>query len=167
MNSESEATKRLYGLDEDATRQFGTNCLLARRLVEHGVRFVEVYCGSGSGWDAHTGLEANHEKWCNVSDKPVAALLKDLKSRGLLQETLVVWGGEFGRTPFTDTNSLAQNAGEYGRDHNPWGFTIWMAGGGIRGGRAIGATERDRLPRGRQSRTTCTTFMPRCCTCWA
>ena len=141
LNSESEATKRLYGLDEDATRQFGTNCLLARRLVEHGVRFVEVYCGSGSGWDAHTGLEANHEKWCKVSDKPVAALLKDLKSRGLLQDTLVVWGGEFGRTPFTDTNSLAQNAGEYGRDHNPWGFTIWMAGGGIRGGRAIGATD--------------------------
>ena len=141
LNSESEATKRLYGLDEDATRQFGTNCLLARRLVEHGVRFVEVYCGSGSGWDAHTGLEANHEKWCKVSDKPVAALLKDLKSRGLLQDTLVVWGGEFGRTPFTDTNSLAQNPGEYGRDHNPWGFTIWMAGGGIRGGRTIGATD--------------------------
>ncbi|MYB51390.1 MAG: DUF1501 domain-containing protein [Acidobacteriia bacterium] len=141
LNKESEATKRLYGMDEDATRQFGTNCLLARRLVEHGVRFVEVYCGSGSGWDAHSGLEANHEKWCKVSDKPIAALLKDLKARGLLHETLVVWGGEFGRTPFTDTNSLVSAPEEYGRDHNPWGFTIWMAGGGIRGGRAIGATD--------------------------
>ena len=141
LDKESEATKRLYGIDEDATRQFGTNCLLARRLVERGVRFVEVYCGSGSGWDAHSGLEANHEKWCKVSDKPVAALLKDLKARGLLQDTLVVWGGEFGRTPFTDTNSLVSAPEEYGRDHNPWGFTIWMAGGGISGGRTIGATD--------------------------
>ncbi len=141
LDKESEATKRLYGVDEDATRQFGTNCLLARRLVEHGVRFVEVYCGSGSGWDAHSGLEANHEKWCNVSDKPIAALLADLKARGLLQDTLVVWGGEFGRTPFSDTNSLVAAPEEYGRDHNPWGFTIWMAGGGIRGGRTIGATD--------------------------
>ena len=133
LNKESEATKRLYGIDEDATRQFGTNCLLARRLVEHGVRFVEVYCGSGSGWDAHTGLEANHEKWCNVSDKPIAALLKDLKARGLLQETLVVWGSEFGRTPFSE--------GADGRDHNPYGFSIFMAGGGVKPGSIYGATD--------------------------
>lgn len=141
VDKESDATKRLYGLGEEATRQFGTNCLLARRLIERGVRFVEVYCGSGSGWDAHTKLEENHAKWCRVSDKPVAALLRDLKARGLLQDTLVVWGGEFGRTPFTDTNSLVSAAEDYGRDHNPWGFTIWMAGGGIRGGRTIGATD--------------------------
>ena len=141
LDSESEATRRLYGLDEEVTRQFGTNCLLARRLVEHGVRFVEVYCGSGSGWDAHSGLEGNHEKWCKVSDKPIAGLLKDMKARGLLQDTLVVWGGEFGRTPFSDTNSLVTSAENYGRDHNPWGFTIWMAGGGIRGGRTIGSTD--------------------------
>ena len=166
LNSESEATKRLYGLDEDATRQFGTNCLLARRLVEHGVRFVEVYCGSGSGWDAHTGLEANHEKWCKVSDKPVAALLKDLKSRGLLQDTLVVWGGEFGRTPFTDTNSLAQNAGSTGaitiRGASPSG---WPAAGSAAGGRSARPT-RSASARS-TSRTTFTTFTPRCCTCWA
>ncbi len=141
LDKESEATKRLYGMDEEATRQFGTNCLLARRLVEHGVRFVEVYCGSGSGWDAHSKMEENHTKWCRVSDKPIAALLKDLKTRGLLEETLVVWGGEFGRTPFSDTNSLVSAPEQYGRDHNPWGFTIWMAGGGIRGGRTIGATD--------------------------
>ena len=141
LDKESETTKRLYGLDEEVTRQFGTNCLLARRLVEHGVRFVEVYCGSGSGWDAHSGLEENHRKWCKVSDKPIAGLLRDLKSRGLLQDTLVVWGGEFGRTPFSDSNSLVETAENYGRDHNPWGFTIWMAGGGIRGGRTIGSTD--------------------------
>jgi uncharacterized protein (DUF1501 family) len=101
---------------------------------------VEVYCGSGSGWDAHTGIEANHTKWCRVSDKPIAGLLADLESRGLLEETLVVWGGEFGRTPFTDTNSSGAGA-KYGRDHNPWGFTMWMAGGGIQGGQTIGATD--------------------------
>ncbi len=141
VNAESPATKRLYGIDEEPTHTFGTNCLLARRLVEHGVRFVEVYCGSGSGWDAHSKMEENHTKWCKVSDKPIAALLKDLKARGLLQDTLVVWGGEFGRTPFSDTNSLTGAPEHYGRDHNPWGFTIWMAGGGIRGGRTIGATD--------------------------
>ena len=141
LDEESGATKSLYGIDEESTRQFGTNCLLARRLVEHGVRFVEVYCGSGSGWDAHSGLEANHEKWCKVSDQPISALLTDLKARGLLEDTLVVWGGEFGRTPFSDTNSLVSAPEKYGRDHNPWGFTIWMAGAGIRGGRTIGATD--------------------------
>lgn len=141
LDTESEATKRLYGLDEAATEVFGANCLLARRLVERGVRFVEAYCGSGSGWDAHTKLEENHAKWCRASDKPVAGLLADLKARGMLEDTLVVWGGEFGRTPFSDTNSMVNPADQYGRDHNPWGFTIWMAGAGIRGGRTIGSTD--------------------------
>ena len=99
--NETESTRALYGMDDELTRQFGHNCLLARRLVERGVRFVELYCGSGSGWDAHSNIEANHGKWCRVSDKPIAGLLTDLKQRGLLQDTLVVWGGEFGRTPFT------------------------------------------------------------------
>jgi hypothetical protein len=130
---ESDATKKLYGLDDPVTETFGKNCLLARRLVERGVRFVELYCGSGSGWDAHNDLEGNHSKWCRVSDKPVAGLLTDLKSRGLLEDTLVIWGGEFGRTPFNERGD--------GRDHNPWGFTIWMAGAGIRGGQAIGTTD--------------------------
>ena len=133
VESESEATKRLYGMDEEETARFGSNCLLARRLVERGVRFVECYCGSGSGWDAHADIEGNHEKWCKVSDKPIAGLLTDLKSRGLLDETLVVWGGEFGRTPFNEKG--------IGRDHNPWGFTIWMAGGGVKPGQAIGTTD--------------------------
>jgi uncharacterized protein (DUF1501 family) len=102
-------------------------------LVERGVRFVECYCGSGSGWDAHENVEENHGKWCRVSDKPIAGLLTDLKARGMLQDTLVVWGGEFGRTPFNEKG--------LGRDHNPWGFTIWMAGGGVKGGQAIGSTD--------------------------
>jgi uncharacterized protein DUF1501 len=133
LSKESEATRKLYGMDEEATKAFGTNCLLARRLVERGVRFVECYCGSGSGWDAHTDLEGNHSKWCHVSDRPVAGLLADLKARGMLKDTLVVWGGEFGRTPFNEKG--------LGRDHNPWGFTIWMAGGGVKGGQAIGTTD--------------------------
>ena len=115
LTKESEATKRLYGLDDPATQAFGTNCLLARRLVERGVRFVELYAGSGSGWDAHTDIEGNHGKWCRASDKPIAGLLADLKARGMLEDTLVVWGGEFGRTPFNEKGD--------GRDHNPWGFT--------------------------------------------
>ena len=105
------------------------------------MRFIEVYCGSGSGWDGHTKLEANHTKWCKVSDKPISGLLTDLKSRGLLDETLVVWGGEFGRTPFTDSNSSKSAPEDYGRDHNPWGFTMWLAGAGIQGGRTIGSTD--------------------------
>ena len=133
LSKESEATKKLYGLDDEVTTAFGTNCLLARRLVERGVRFVELYCGSGSGWDAHDNVEENHTKWCRVSDKPVAGLLADLKSRGMLNDTLVVWGGEFGRTPFNEKG--------LGRDHNPWGFTIWMAGGGVKGGQTIGNTD--------------------------
>ena len=133
LTQETEATKRLYGMDEEATAKFGSNCLMARRMVERGVRFVELYCGSGSAWDAHDHLENNHSKMCHISDKPIAGLLADLKARGLLKDTLVVWGGEFGRTPFNEKGD--------GRDHNPWGFTIWMAGGGIKGGQAIGTTD--------------------------
>ena len=133
LASETDATKRLYGLDEDETRAFGTNCLLARRLVERGVRFVELYAGSGSGWDAHTNIEGNHSRRCRASDKPIAGLLADLKARGMLKDTLVVWGGEFGRTPFNEKGD--------GRDHNPWGFTMWFAGGGIKGGQTVGATD--------------------------
>jgi hypothetical protein len=133
LTKETEATRQLYGMDQENTRAFGTNCLLARRLVERGVRFVELYCGSGSGWDAHENLEGNHGKWCPVSDRPIAGLLMDLKARGMLKDTLVVWGGEFGRTPFNEKGA--------GRDHNPWGFTIWMAGGGVKGGQTIGATD--------------------------
>jgi hypothetical protein len=133
LSKESEATRSLYGMDEEKTRAFGTNCLLARRMIERGVRFVELYCGSGSGWDAHVNVEQNHSKWCRASDKPIAGLLTDLKARGMLKDTLVVWGGEFGRTPFNEKG--------VGRDHNPWGFTIWMAGGGVKGGQNIGSTD--------------------------
>jgi hypothetical protein len=133
LTKESEATRRLYGLDEEETRAFGTNCLLARRLVERGVRFIELYSGSGSGWDAHDNVEENHSKWCKASDKPIAGLLTDLKARGMLDDTLVVWGGEFGRTPFNEKG--------LGRDHNPWGFTIWMAGGGVKKGQYVGSTD--------------------------
>jgi hypothetical protein len=133
LSGESEATRKLYGLDEDVTRKYGTICLRARRLVERGVRFVQCYSGSGSGWDAHVDVEDNHSKLCRSSDKPVAALLKDLKARGLLESTLVVWGGEFGRTPFNEKGK--------GRDHNPWGFTLWMAGGGIKPGSVVGSTD--------------------------
>ena len=130
LAQESEATKKLYGMDEERTAIYGRNLLLARRLVERDVRFVQAYCG---GWDAHRKIEENHTKWCGVSDKPIAGLLTDLKSRGLLDETLVIWGGEFGRTPFNEEGD--------GRDHNPWGFTIWMAGGGVTGGQTIGTTD--------------------------
>ena len=133
LTKETEATKKLYGLDEPETSVYGTNCLLARRLVERGVRFVELYAGSGSGWDAHTDIEGNHSKRCRASDKPIAGLLADLKSRGMLDETLVVWGGEFGRTPFNEKGN--------GRDHNPWGFTMWFAGGGVKPGQAVGTTD--------------------------
>ena len=133
LSTETEETKALYGLDQPETAVFGRNVLLARRLVERGVRFVEVYCGSGSGWDAHANLEGNHGTWCKASDKPVAGLLEDLERRGMLKDTLVVWGGEFGRTPFNEKGD--------GRDHNPWGFTMFFAGGGVKGGQTIGTTD--------------------------
>src|SRR5262245_47978908 len=133
VSRETEATRRLYGLDGKETAEFGLRCLLARRLVERGVRFVQVYCGDTNGWDAHSDIEGNHGRLCAQSDRPVAGLLKDLKARGLLDDTLVVWGGEFGRTPMSE--------GTNGRDHNPHGFTMWLAGGGIKGGQVIGATD--------------------------
>ena len=133
LSKESEATRKLYGMDDEATVKFGTNCLMARRMVERGVRFVQLYSGSGSGWDAHVDLEDNHSRMCRASDKPIAGLLADLKAHGLLDSTLVVWGGEFGRTPFNEKGK--------GRDHNPWGFTIWMAGGGAKAGHVVGTTD--------------------------
>lgn len=133
LTKESQATQKLYGLDDPETESFGRLCLLSRRLVERGVRFVQLYHGAGSKWDAHAGIEANHSKLCRGMDRPVAALLEDLKSRGLLDQTLVVWGGEFGRTPMSEQGN--------GRDHNPTGFTMWMAGGGVRGGQTIGSTD--------------------------
>ena len=133
LSKESEATKKLYGMDDDATAKTGTICLLARRLVERGVRFVQLYCGGTSGWDAHNDIEGNHSKHCQATDKPISGLLTDLKARGLLENTLVVWGGEFGRTPFNEKGT--------GRDHNPWGFTMWLAGGGAKGGTVVGATD--------------------------
>lgn len=133
LSGETAATKSLYGLDDKETATFGKNCLLARRLVERGVRYVQLYSGTGSKWDSHSKIESAHPKLCRAMDLPIAGLLKDLKQRGLLQDTLVVWGGEFGRTPMSEKGD--------GRDHNPTGFTIWMAGGGVRGGQAIGATD--------------------------
>jgi hypothetical protein len=130
---EAEASRKLYGLDKKETADFGLRCLLARRLVERGVRFVQVYCGDTNGWDAHSDIEGNHGKLCMQSDQPIAALLKDLKSRGLLDSTLVIWGGEFGRTPMSEGTS--------GRDHNPHGYTMWLAGGGVKGGQVIGSTD--------------------------
>lgn len=137
LSSESEATKKLYGMDEPETAVYGTNCLLARRLVERGVRFVEIYSGSGSRWDAHSDLAKNHTQNCRSADKPVAGLLADLKARGMLKDTLVVWGGEFGRTPFFQ-GTFDEKAG---RDHNQWGFSMLMAGGGVKGGQTIGTTD--------------------------
>jgi uncharacterized protein (DUF1501 family) len=130
---ETAATKRLYGLDVKETADFGKLCLMARRMSESGVRFVQLYHGAGSKWDAHSGIEANHSSLCRQMDLPVAGLLTDLKQRGLLDETLVIWGGEFGRTPMSEQGN--------GRDHNPTGFTMWMAGGGVRGGQMIGETD--------------------------
>jgi hypothetical protein len=133
LKSESEAVLRMYGINHKETENMGRLCLLARRMVERGVRFVQIYHGAGSKWDAHKGIEKNHTDLCYSMDRPVAALLRDLKLRGLLEDTLVVWGGEFGRTPMSEKGD--------GRDHNPTGFTMWMAGGGVRGGQCIGATD--------------------------
>ena len=133
LAQETAATQQLYGMDEKETATTGRLCLLARRMVERGVRFVQIYHGAGSKWDAHSGIEKNHAELCRSMDRPVAALLRDLKARGLLDETLVVWGGEFGRTPMSEKGD--------GRDHNPTGFSMWFAGGGVQGGQAIGETD--------------------------
>ncbi len=133
LTAETAGTLRLYGLDDDVSAPFGRTCLLARRLVERGVRFVQLYHGAGSKWDAHSGIEKNHGDLCRKVDRPIAGLLTDLRQRGLLDSTLVIWGGEFGRTPMSEKGN--------GRDHNPSGFTMWMAGGGVPGGITIGATD--------------------------
>jgi len=136
LAEETAATHQQYGLDLPLTEPFGRRCLMARRLVERGVRFVQVYSGGGhsdQNWDAHGHVNNNHELHSGETDRPIAALLTDLKQRGLLDETLVVWTGEFGRTP--------TGQGGTGRDHSPRGFSVWMAGGGIRGGQTYGATD--------------------------
>lgn len=135
--SETKETIQAYGLEDDFknTQTFGRSCLIARRLVERGVRFIELTCPGGNGdrWDQHGGLVSGHTKNAKSVDKPIAALLADLKQRGLFESTLVIWSGEFGRTPFAQ--------GTNGRDHNPYGFSIWMAGGGVKGGITHGATD--------------------------
>ena len=140
--SESEATKKLYGVDNKTCEVFAKQCLTARRLVERGVRFVQIFAGKNAGgdgavddvpWDGHSNIETNHRSCGAATDQPAAALLEDLEARGLLDETLVIWGGEFGRT--------SDSQGSVGRDHNPNGFTIWMAGGGVKGGVHHGATD--------------------------
>jgi hypothetical protein len=141
LTGESEATKKLYGLDDESTEPFGRQCLLARRMVERGVRFVQVYSGDTNGWDGHSDLEGNHSKLALASDRPIAGLLTDLKRRGLLKDTLVIWGGEFGRTVFGQGDIETTDKGKLGRDHHPRCFTIWMAGGGIRGGMTFGETD--------------------------
>ena len=131
---ETNATQRMYGIDDPVTEDFGRQCLMARRFLESGVRFVQVtHSDSEVQWDQHGNLYVGHTKNAAEVDKPIAGLLQDLKSRGLLEDTLVLWGGEFGRTPTAQGNN--------GRDHNPHGFTMWMAGGGVKGGYAYGATD--------------------------
>jgi hypothetical protein len=144
LSKETEATKQLYGMNSPTTHDFGARCLMARRLVERGVRFIQIYSGGvlrEEDWDAHQKCDENHQYMSARVDRPIAGLLADLKQRGLLESTLIVWGGDFGRTPVTD--GLLMEGGGYkgGRDHNPYGFTMWLAGGGIKGGKVIGATD--------------------------
>ncbi len=142
LAQESEATKKLYGLDRKECDPFARQCLLARRLVERGVRFVQIFAGKGVGgdgsvndvpWDGHDNIETNHRSCGLATDYPTHGLLSDLKSRGLLDDTLVIWSGEFGRT--------SDSQGSKGRDHNPHAFTLWMAGGGVKGGVHYGSTD--------------------------
>jgi len=138
LGQETQATKNLYGLNKKVTASFGKQCLLARRLVERGVRFIQIYSGGNhndANWDAHGDLKHNHDLHAGETDKPIAGLLKDLKQRGMLKDTLVVWGGEFGRQP------TAEYAKGTGRDHNAYGFTMWMSGGGVKGGVSVGKTD--------------------------
>jgi hypothetical protein len=137
FSKESPATIEMYGINREASRAYGTNCLLARRMVERGVRFVML---AHSSWDDHENLNKHLKTNCDITDQPAAALLQDLKQRGLLDSTLVVWGGEFGRTPMTQMNRPDQ-ADNAGRDHHPNGYSMWLAGGGIRGGQVIGKTD--------------------------
>ena len=140
LSKETKQTLDMYGVGKEPTNDYGRRCLLARRLVEKGVRFVTVVSGGGPGtlqWDAHDDIEENHIRMAAQTDQPVAALLKDLKQRGMLEETLVIWGGEFGRSP----EAQVKKDGIAGRDHHNLGFTMWMAGGGVKGGQIIGATD--------------------------
>jgi hypothetical protein len=134
LSNEPNSMKPLYGLDDGASRSFGEQCLRARRLVERGVRFVQLYHGGGGdGWDTHGGNDSKHLRNGKQIDKPITGLIIDLKARGLLDSTLVIWGGEFGRPPTSE--------GSDGRDHSPYGYTVWMAGGGIKGGPVYGSTD--------------------------
>ncbi|MBI1348730.1 DUF1501 domain-containing protein [bacterium] len=133
IDEETAETHRLYGLDRPETAEFGRRCLLARRMVERGVRFVQLYSGDTNGWDAHGNVLQNHTELCTATDQPVAGLLTDLRRRGLWDDTLIIWGGEFGRMPMSEQGK--------GRDHNPWGYTVWLAGGGVKPGMTYGATD--------------------------
>jgi uncharacterized protein (DUF1501 family) len=138
LGEETQATQEMYGMNDEKSATFGRQCLLARRMVERGVRFVQIYSGGAhndANWDAHNDIEANHNLHAGETDKPIAGLLADLKQRGLLDSTLVVWGGEFGRQP------TAEYEKGTGRDHNSAGFTVWMAGGGVKGGVSYGGTD--------------------------
>jgi hypothetical protein len=142
LSKETAACREMYGLNDPLSKKFGTCCLTARRLIEHGVRFVQIFTGSGADgddWDAaHAENDKTHRTMAHRVDRPIAGLLTDLRARGLLDETLVIWAGEFGRTPVADGRYPDKPAG---RDHNPYGFTTWLAGGGVRGGQVIGATD--------------------------
>ncbi|MBP90417.1 MAG: hypothetical protein CMJ64_27550 [Planctomycetaceae bacterium] len=138
ISAEDEMTKEMYGLNDKLTADFGGKCLIARRLIERGVRFVQLYSGGGhieDTWDGHNDCISNHKLHGDETDKPIAALMTDLKQRGLWDETIIVWGGEFGRTP------TSEGVGKPGRDHNWLGFSMWLAGAGVKGGQAIGATD--------------------------
>lgn len=137
ISGESEATLRLYGIDQDATKEYGTRCLIARRLVERGVRFVQLFLG-GQPWDNHGSIKSTLTAVCQRTDQPAAALVKDLKQRGMLDSTLVHWGGEIGRLPVTENHGAAESSG---RDHNGQGFSCWLAGGGVKGGMTYGETD--------------------------
>jgi uncharacterized protein (DUF1501 family) len=136
ITKESPATRKLYGADEEPTQYFGRQALMARRLVERGVRYVQIFSGGGNfepSWDAHWDLKGNHEQHCAETDKPISGLIKDLKSRGLYESTLLIWHSEFGRLPISERMD--------GRDHNAAGFSVWLAGGGVKGGTIVGATD--------------------------
>jgi hypothetical protein len=136
IGSETSATQKMYGLGDKRTEYFGRQCLLTRRLLERGVRFVQLYSGGGAdSWDAHEDVPDNHGRHAYEIDRPIAALMADLKRQGMWDETLLIWGGEFGRTP------TSEGVGKPGRDHNHFGFTMWLAGGGVKGGQRIGATD--------------------------
>jgi len=133
LSNETANTRKLYALDQKDCAEFGTRCLLARRMLERGVRFVQLYSGDTLGWDAHKNVLQNHTTWCRRTDAPIAGLFDDLKARGLWDDTLIIWGGEFGRMPMSEQGT--------GRDHNPWGYSVVLAGGAVRGGLAYGATD--------------------------